>query len=463
MYKLKKLKIVSLMTIIVIFMTSVAFASSISDNISTNNMYDHLVKIASKDNARVTGTDGEHKAADYISGQFEKYGLDVKTQKFDIKASLNSASCEMTEPENRSFESKNFEYTPSTPVEGLSSELVYAGLGSSSDFADINVKGKIALIKRGSYSFYDKTQNAAKAGAIGVIIFNNNYGPINSGTLGATTDIPAIAISNEDGSYLKSNLEDGQIIKINMRADNIQEDSYSQNIIGTMNSDKLNAQTIVIGAHYDCVDTPGANDNGSGAVSLLEIARILSSRNLDYNIKFVAFGAEEVGLVGSKEYVNSLTQSELNNIKCMINIDMVGVGDTLGIFTSSKYADSFIADLTQEYAEKFNIKYVRKAIDRSDHAPFEAVGIPVSFLMYEQDYNYHTDNDIIENIQLEDLENTCKVVIEMVNDMGTRSYSLKESKTSDIQCNNESEVKQNNYDKSKLKDYNFENSEFVKE
>ncbi len=464
MFKSMKSKLLCFVFTFMLLVSSIAYANPISDNISTDNMYSHLVQIANIDNARVTGTQGEHLTADYIAQEFEKYGLSVEKQQFPITAKLDSASCTMIDPENKSFTSKNFAYTPSTPHNGLTAELVYANLGSSSDFSNIDVQGKIALIKRGSYSFYDKTQNAAKAGAIGVIIFNNSFGMITSGTLNQATDIPAIALSDTDGNYLKSKLSSGESVTVTMHADNINEESYSQNIIGTLQSAKENAQTIVVGAHYDCVDTPGANDNGSGTVSLLEIARVLSAENLNYNIKFISFGAEEVGLIGSQKYIRSLSQSELDNIYCMINLDMVGVGDTLGIFTSKSSARSFIADLTEQYASNLGISYNRKAIDRSDHAPFEAVGIPVSFLMYEEDHNYHTDLDTISNIQVEDLKNTCTIVTSMIADMGTPSYKMLESENNiKNSLEKESPVKENKYDKSKLDEYNFENTEFFTE
>ncbi|WP_099191091.1 M28 family metallopeptidase [Tepidibacter mesophilus] len=466
MFKFKKIKSVCLLIVMIMCVTSVGYANPISDNISTENMYNHLLKIANEDNARVAGLEGEYKAADYIHQELEKYGLNVERQKFPMTARLDSASCVITESKKVYLNSTNFSYSPATPPEGITAEIVFAGLGAKSDFKNIDVKGKIALIKRGAYSFYEKTQNAVNAGAIGVIIYNNDIGVIKSGTLEKTTNIPAIALSGEDGDSLKSKLDSKEVVKATIKADNVEKNSYSENIIGTLNSDNPNAKTIVIGAHYDCVDTPGANDNGSGTVSLLEIARVLSSEQLNYNIKFIAFGSEEIGLIGSEKYVRDLSQSELNNIHCMINLDMVGVGDTLGIFTSKRYTNSFIADLTEQYASKLGIRYKRDASTRSDHAPFEAVGIPVSFLMYEQDENYHTDKDTIENIQLENLKNSCTIVTQMVCDISNVSpKKVKDLKMLKVKDNIEIKLdaKENNYDKSKLDEYDFENPEFIKE
>ncbi len=107
----------------------------------------------------------------------------------------------MLAPSVEKFETKTFMYSPSTPECGLTAELAYAGLGYPEDFEGQDFTGKIALIRRGAFTFYEKVQNAAEAGAVGAIIFNNTDGIIN-GTLSTLTDIPALAILKADGEYL---------------------------------------------------------------------------------------------------------------------------------------------------------------------------------------------------------------------------------------------------------------------
>ncbi|MEL7658313.1 MAG: M20/M25/M40 family metallo-hydrolase, partial [Bacillota bacterium] len=194
----------------------------------------------------------------------------------------------------------------------------------------------------------------------------------------------------------------------------------SQNVIGTLLAEeqKNNTPTIVIGAHYDCVDTPGANDNASGTAALLEIARVLSKCDLDANIKFIAFGAEEVGLVGAYDYVESLDKNERNKIAAMINMDMVGVGDKLAIWTIGDKASAIVADLAETYVQERNFPYNPPGVeDRSDHAAFAENGIPSVYFSYEVDPNYHTDNDTIANIDKENIKNICEIVTEMSYDM----------------------------------------------
>ena len=106
----------------------------------------------------------------------------------------------------------------------------------------------------------------------------------------------------------------------------------SWNVIATMKpgvkgikNDKNDTNKIVhLTAHYDSVPkAPGANDNASGVASMLEIAKSMTSMDIDKEVRFVACGSEEVGLKGSYAYVDSLTEDEINRSEGNFNLDMV--------------------------------------------------------------------------------------------------------------------------------------------
>ncbi|MEO1646411.1 MAG: M20/M25/M40 family metallo-hydrolase, partial [Chloroflexota bacterium] len=122
-----------------------------------------------------------------------------------------------------------------------------------------------------------------------------------------------------------------------------------ENIIGVLNGTEVGAGFIIVGAHYDSINTnfedstgfaPGANDNGSGVAGLIEIARVMSSRQYRNRIIFVAFSAEEVGAVGSEAFVN-WAQGRGLDVAGMVNIDSIGnsnnregvVNESLRIFS----------------------------------------------------------------------------------------------------------------------------------
>ncbi|MEM2249870.1 MAG: S8 family serine peptidase [Candidatus Bathyarchaeia archaeon] len=120
-------------------------------------------------------------------------------------------------PEVKSIQSNLLEYSPKPPVEGLEKPIVYAGLGSIEEFQQVNVLGKIALVQRGVYTFKEKVKNAADAGAVAVIIFNNVPGNF-YGSLTEPGLIPAVSISLEDGNYLLNLLANGEVI-VNLKWD----------------------------------------------------------------------------------------------------------------------------------------------------------------------------------------------------------------------------------------------------
>jgi len=150
-------------------------------------------------------------------------------------------------------------------------------------------------------------------------------------------------------------------------------------------------RVVYIGAHYDSADIgAGTDDNASGVGVLLEAARAVSDAETPYTLKFLAFGAEEVGLVGSQYYVSQMTQEEVDNAVAMINLDSLVAGDHMHIY-GSEGEDGFVRELGLEIAAKLSLDVTTQpglnpdipagtTIDASDHAPFKYAGIPYGYL-----------------------------------------------------------------------------------
>lgn len=166
----------------------------------------------------------------------------------------------------------------------------------------------------------------------------------------------------------------------------------SQNVVAKLNNNVEGDKTLVIGAHYDSVSAGhGVDDNGSGTVALLEAAKQVAGRNdLPYDVVFVAFGAEEVGLKGSSAYVNSLTEAELGNIEVMVNLDTIAAGDYTYVYGGAdEKSQSILKNLLTWSDEKelglrtqqgLNEEYPAGTTgDWSDHAPFKNKGVPVLY------------------------------------------------------------------------------------
>ena len=101
--------------------------------------------------------------------------------------------------------------------------------------------------------------------------------------------------------------------------------NYSQNIILTIPGQS--ESKIIVGAHYDTPNYPGASDNASGTALLLESAQRMLEQDNYHTIVYVFFGAEEVGLIGAMVYYDSLSEQDRENIVMMINADVLIDGD----------------------------------------------------------------------------------------------------------------------------------------
>jgi aminopeptidase YwaD len=349
---------------------------------------------------RVAGGSAEKAAADYIAGQMESYGLDVEMQEFpvtyfeDLGSTLEVVGGAVLSPNTLHF----------SPSGEFTTEIVECGLGYPTDFS-ADTAGNIALVRRGDLFFWQKTQNAAAAGAVATIIYNNEPGNFFA-TLTFTTDIPAVSVSLEDGTLLED-LLGAASVTVHLTVETMASESTSQNVIGTLEGTDSEQGVVYLGAHYDSVSAgPGANDDASGVGAMLEAARVLSSNEYrtKVTLKFIAFGAEETGLDGSEYYVMENEDEAINQGLGMINLDMIAVGDTLLIGNIGS-AGSALVDYTRDKAEAMEIAWQPFTAEaRSDHAPFETVGVPTVFLHQSPDPWMHTAEDTLDKIDVATLE-----------------------------------------------------------
>ncbi|WP_010249765.1 M20/M25/M40 family metallo-hydrolase [Acetivibrio cellulolyticus] len=170
---------------------------------------------------------------------------------------------------------------------------------------------------------------------------------------------------------------------------------------------------IIIGAHYDSRNEGrGADDNASGVGVVLELAERLKDVDTPCSVKFIAFGAEETGMEGSKYYVNNMSQDEIDKTILMINYDCVCAGDNLEVFGNDGEFENFREE-SLEIAKQMNIDFWTstngEVLYNSDHVPFRDKGI--NYILYlawnhqrggeteKFGYIFHTANDNIDFIE----------------------------------------------------------------
>jgi hypothetical protein len=171
------------------------------------------------------------------------------------------------------------------------------------------------------------------------------------------------------------------------------------NVVGTKVGTVYPDQEVIIGAHYDSVDNPGADDDASGVALVLEAARIITQYDSQYTIRFVAFDREEQGLIGSYAYVDAHATDDM---QAMLQADMVAYDP--GVNKALLYAHDvgLKADLGAailEYGD--GLGYVDGGWNgQSDHRPFDEHGVPACLLIESEVWNnpyYHTQQDNMDN------------------------------------------------------------------
>ncbi len=283
---------------------------------------------------RAEGTPGYTASVDYVLGVLAKAGWDAEKVPFDYQAT-DTVLRQIT-PVQGNYSTGGFTGTGEGDVTGnvipvdinLTGDRVNTSGCEAADFAGLNFTGSndIALIQRGGCNFSFKAINAEAAGAEAVVIFNqgdtigagDRFG-VFTGTLGGTNvvDIPVVGASFANGQALAAAGSTAQV-----KVDFLTKTSY--NVIAELegaNDDNV----VMAGAHLDSVPAgPGINDNGSGSAALLEVAEATSKLRPENTIRFAWWGAEEMGLIGSTQWVADQSQEELDRIALYLNFDMIG-------------------------------------------------------------------------------------------------------------------------------------------
>ncbi|MBM6589745.1 M28 family peptidase [Brevibacterium sp. RIT 803] len=425
---------------------------------------DHLQKISdistshADEGFRALGTPGYEESVEYVEQTLEATGaFDVERQAFEVDDQTFGEVAVSVDGEE--VEVNPASYTEGTeepltdlpvalPVDDDYSDLDGGQLGCEASDFDDSAEGALVLVARGTCSFGEKTQAATDAGAAAVILYNNDTSVPDealNATLGERIEngAPTVGVSYNVGNDLLTKIE-GASEEEPLLADFTLETEYTTsttwNVVAeTKAGDHDNVQ--MFGAHLDGVrEGPGANDNGSGSAALLASAEALAKQptEADNAIRFGWWAAEEVGLVGSTHYVESLGDAELSKVKSYMNFDMIGSDNYIVGTLDSDGSDVPIPDgvnvpegsaelekiFTDYFADNDQPNVGTDFSGRSDYQAFIDNGIPASGLFSgadgtkteqeaewfggtvgdKHDTNYHQPTDTIENVNQESLD-----------------------------------------------------------
>lgn len=340
---------------------------------------------------RVAGSSSASRAAEYLAAELRKAGYTVEFMPFTYNRTRDQGSSLTVGSAN--LQANAIAGSPARRLEAALAPV--PNQGRAEDYTGLDVQGSIVVVRRGGIPFLEKARIAAERGAVGIIVVNNEPGNVR-GTFGGTGPIPAITVSLEEGEPLFGQARVRAVLDVQ----SVTEEVQGRNVIAKRGTAPPQA---LVGAHYDSVPgAPGANDNGSGTVTVLGLARELAYSPISERTWFVWFDGEEDGLWGSRRFVEQ-NQELLRGLRAMLNLDMVGVdaSGSLGIGGSASLRA--LADCNSA-----QVSCGSAAGGGSDHVPFAQAGVPVLFFFRGLDPNYHKPGDALYDVKL--LADTAKVV-----------------------------------------------------
>ena len=374
--------------------------------------------------SRNSGEPGYRASVDYVANLMRQAGYDVTIQPytFDYFAYQGVPSMRENSPASHDYalvtdwNPGRSQGTATADVQPAGGTVIPSPGGSASGCADSDyagfVAGRIALVQRGTCTFDQKVATAQAHGASGVIIFNEGNDPTRTGVFnGSLSSVPSIPVaftSTAIGTDLYNQYNDAvahstALPNMTLSVHGIHDPNrLDWNVIADSKGGDPN-HILVVDAHLDAIYGAGMLDNGSGSATILDIAQQMKNVKPRNKLRFIWFGGEELGLLGSQYYVNNLSSSELAKIRYDLDADVtatpnyiIGVLDPAGVdlfgrtvstqFPPQVYAPSLVArDQLINYFDSIGKQHETFSPVGTDAFSFNMAGVPASGVLTGQD------------------------------------------------------------------------------
>jgi Zn-dependent M28 family amino/carboxypeptidase len=435
---------------------SSGLADALRDAISVDDIVADLGRLAEIAEAngghRAAGSPGHDASVEFAAGELREAGYEVELRPIPVQAFDQRGPTVLEIPgESRFADIRDFKAMLFSAAADVSAPVVAVGFDPAAqpgdrkgrgcnpaDFADVPA-GSILLLSPGNCRRHDVIVNAQGAGADAVVTAYPDWrsGSVLRPTLLTPGDItvPSIGSTQEVGLALLEASHSGARVRIVVDA--VSEARASANVVAeTPGGDP--ADVLVVGGHLDSVmDGPGINDNGSGTMTILELARELARLRPDgaaWKVRFILFTGEETGLIGSLDYVATLSAQDSGSIVAYLNLDMLASPNPVRQVyavqdTSRPGANRVIADLFGAALDGQGLTWETIELGcQADHCPFNQAGLPTGGLFSganeiktseqvdlfggtagsAQDPCYHLACDTTANVDREVLEQLAK-------------------------------------------------------
>ncbi|MFW5917569.1 MAG: M28 family peptidase [Halorubrum sp.] len=392
--------------------------------------------------ARMAGSDGERAGLELTRDALADAGArNARVETFDIQG-WERGDSEIRRDGLAVASGRNACIAlPRSPSGEATGELVDVGYGVPEDF-EADLDGKVAVVSSDTPDSVDrfvhrreKYYHAVEAGAVAFVFANHVEGTLPpTGSVGTAADpigeIPAVGVSKEAGARLVRRHEGEELT---VHVDCATPDATSGNVVAEIGPDT--EDFLVVSSHVDAHDiAEGAMDNGAGTATIVEVARALAAResDLDTRVRFVGFGAEEVGLVGSSLFAEAV---DPERVKAVVNVDSNVFGRTLKL---DHHGFDALEAAAERVSDRFDhpIALGEELVPHSDHWPFVERGVPGYMVSGETEGRGrgwgHTGADTLDKLESRNLREQAILLTDLVVELAADDVTTTRKATDDI-------------------------------
>jgi len=372
---------------------------------------DALVQVG----GRFVGQDGDAAAARVLRARFAELGLELVEREFET-VGFETGRVELVLADGRQLDAIPPYFSPPTVVGGVEGELVFVGGGEEADYDGIDVDGRIAVIQEvglGYSRFWlgSFVALAAQRGARAVIVIHPLPWPYRMSLEAGNADlgrrflddqVPVVCISGIDGGHLLHELGAGRG-RVRLVVESALPQVTSWNVSGLLHGSELPDEQVLVLAHRDHGIEPGANDNGSGVGTMLEVAAALAPERPRRTIEFLCTTAEEGTTPGVAAYVEARrAEGTLERIRAAIDLDMFGVGGKLKLVETGLWPDAeplrhseWLMRRLEGIADAlgYDVGRMTAPWGVAESGRFLEAGVPAVWFWKPDDFYYHSTHD----------------------------------------------------------------------
>jgi len=356
----------------------------VSEIYTSSEPLDNLKILCDVHGSRFPGTTGDLGSVKWMVEKLKSYGIEnARYESYAIPGwKRGPAKLTVVSPVRREIDCISLPHSLAGQVEG---KLGWLGDGAIESYEKRRneIDGNIVMVSSANpigmnrpLHRSEKFMRSVLAGAKGWI-FMSQYPAYGPQTGAISPIIPSISVSYEDGMFLVRSLEREGDVRLKMETTDRNFDMTTYNVIADIPGIANSKEYAVVGSHYDGHDiSQGAEDPASGAVVVMEIARCLQmvKDRLKRRVRCICFGAEEIGLYGSYNYV-AMHEDEMNDARFMLNLDSGGSKGKKGVILHDfPELESFFAKAASEM--RAELPTFQRVTPYSDHWPFFLKGVP---------------------------------------------------------------------------------------